>query len=234
MLGEVKRLLVSEPGRTGWNITETLVLALPLVTLLYVLPQFLSRKNIELDRRLFAATTPYALPLAALAATLGALKGGLTGIFFMAASLELSGRAHNFDRLSVYGAAGIFAAFISLPFANLNLLLITLAVILPFAGGATVLASRFDTALILAVIGQYFDAASSFAVLSRGGTELHVIGGWFVEQFGAQGIFVLKTLVVMPAILYLYSEVGAERRDYYLFLVGFLGLVIGLSNIFRV
>lgn len=233
MLGEVKRLLVSEPGRTGWNITETLVLVLPLIALLYFLPGFLSRRNIELDRRLFAATTLYALPVAALAATLGALKGGLAGILFMAASLELSGRAHNFDRLSVYGTIGVIAAIISLLFANPNLLLTTSAVILPFAGAATVLASRFNTTLLFAVVGQYFDAASSFAVLSRGGSELHVLGGWFVEQFGPQGIFVLKTLVVLPAVLYLYSEAEPDRKTYYMFLIGFLGLTIGLSNLFR-
>lgn len=218
------------------NIFETVFLAAGFVTLVYLIPKASEQKDFEMDEEFFLKTAPYALPLAAMSVYLGTSMGAFSGVLLTVislwTSLKLSGQKY-LENLTFYSYFGYTAALATIPLLDAQTAFTSAAVFLPFAG-ATVIVSRFlNAAPVYAVAGQYFDAATSYAILSSGGEELHILGTYFVDIFGSTGIFAMKTLVVLPATLYIYKVSGQDRKLYYMFIIGFLGLAIGLANLIR-
>lgn len=83
------------------------------------------------------------------------------------------------------------------------------------------------------VMAHYWDAATSFTALtlSSAAAEEHVLAGFFIDQIGPSGIFLAKTMVIVPAVYLVYDGFDGEERNYYLLLVGLLGLALGTRNI---
>lgn len=237
MLTEVKRFLVSEASSAGgWNFAETFFLAALFVAAAYIIPRAIEKTAIEFDRDFFQITTAYAFLIAALAAIISPVTGTVIGVTTAALSLLVSYKSSSmtgFEELTFYRYFGLATAVATLPLLDHSATFISAAVFLPFAGAAVALSRFLKAAPVYAVAGQYFDAATSFAVLSAGGTELHILGGYFVELLGPQGIFFMKTVIVLPATLHLYRVSRDDRRLYYMFIIGFLGLALGLANLFR-
>jgi uncharacterized membrane protein len=50
-------------------------------------------------------------------------------------------------------------------------------------------------------------------------------------MFGPEGMFLMKTLIIIPAVYYINREIEGEEKNYYLFLVALLGLALGTRNI---
>ncbi|MFB6241945.1 MAG: DUF63 family protein [Candidatus Nanosalina sp.] len=80
------------------------------------------------------------------------------------------------------------------------------------------------------VAAHYLDASSTFTALSFGANEKHVIGRIFIDLMGPTGMFVMKTMVIVPASYYLVEEFEGEEKMFYIFLITALGLGIAMRN----
>lgn len=94
---------------------------------------------------------------------------------------------------------------------------------------------RFLSAeLILPVGMHYMDATTTLVALRFGGYEQHLVARYFIEIFGPYGIFILKSLVVIPAVVIVNKKTEGEERLFYLFILTFLGLGIAVRNLLQV
>lgn len=80
------------------------------------------------------------------------------------------------------------------------------------------------------VAAHYLDASSTFTALSYGANEKHVLGRAFIDIFGPSGMFIMKTLVIVPVSYYLITEFEGEEKMFYIFLITMLGLGIATRN----
>lgn len=80
---------------------------------------------------------------------------------------------------------------------------------------------------------HYMDASvTAVALLFPGTAEKHVLARFFIDQLGPfAGMFLMKTLVIVPAVYYIDREAEGEKRLYYLFLVALLGFAIATRNL---
>lgn len=87
---------------------------------------------------------------------------------------------------------------------------------------------------VLPVSGHYFDATTTFVAIGfAGAEEKHVLARYFIDFFGPSGIFIEKTLLILPVVYLLYTDFEGEKRDYYLFIVALLGFAIGTRNLLQ-
>lgn len=84
---------------------------------------------------------------------------------------------------------------------------------------------------VIPIFAHFWDASSTYIVLNYGGAEKHVLADYFVQLMGPKGMFLMKGLVIFPAVLYINEEFEGEERNYYLFLVAMLGFALGTRNI---
>lgn len=85
----------------------------------------------------------------------------------------------------------------------------------------------------LPVAAHYLDATSTFTALQFGADEKHVLGRLFIDIFGSGGMFILKTLVIIPVVLYIIRNFEAEEKTFYIFIITLLGLGIATRNILQ-
>ncbi|MFQ3275124.1 MAG: putative membrane protein, partial [Candidatus Nanohaloarchaea archaeon] len=62
--------------------------------------------------------------------------------------------------------------------------------------------------------------------------EKHVLARLFIDIFGSLGgMFLMKTIIIVPAVYYIIQNVDGDEKMYYLFLISVLGFAIGTRNI---
>ncbi len=81
------------------------------------------------------------------------------------------------------------------------------------------------------VAAHFYDATTTFVALGFGGQEKHVLADIFIAAMGPAGIFVMKSLIIIPAVWYINENVEGQERLYYLFLVTILGIGIATRNL---
>lgn len=83
------------------------------------------------------------------------------------------------------------------------------------------------------VFSHYMDAAvTGVALLFPGTYEKHVLARFFIDQLGSiPGMYTMKTLVIVPAVIYIIRNVEGEEKLYYLFLITVLGVAISTRNL---
>lgn len=83
---------------------------------------------------------------------------------------------------------------------------------------------------IIPIVAHFADAASTITALNAGAEEKHVLANLFIDVFGVYGMFLMKSLVIIPVTYYLVMEFDGEKKNYYLFLVALLGLALATRN----
>lgn len=116
----------------------------------------------------------------------------------------------------------IFAVFVLLAASLLLVLRMLLKYLAP---------ELWTPGFVLPVGAHYLDALTTFLVLGGGGKESMFVASMFIGWLGRAGIFVLKTLVVVPAVLYVFLYVGKGERRYLLAVITLLGAVAALRNL---
>ncbi|MFT4867492.1 MAG: putative membrane protein [Candidatus Nanohaloarchaea archaeon] len=83
------------------------------------------------------------------------------------------------------------------------------------------------------IFSHYFDAAiTGVALMFPGTAEKHVLARLFIDIFGSLGgMFLMKTIIIVPAVYYIIQNVDGDEKMYYLFLISVLGFAIGTRNI---
>jgi uncharacterized membrane protein len=83
------------------------------------------------------------------------------------------------------------------------------------------------------VFSHYFDAGvTGVALMFPGTAEKHVLARFFIDIFGSiTGMFLMKTLIIIPAVYYIMKNVEGDEKRYYLFLISVLGFAIATRNI---
>lgn len=163
---------------------------------------------------------------------------GVVAAVVLAASLELSRR----------GIAGFHGVLSILPLPGILILtllttpgfwnsLILSAVVLTWSSIGYMLLDGFLPELkrlefVYPVFSHYLDASTSFVALSSGAREKMFLGRFFVELFGPSGIFVLKTLIIVPLTYYIFRRFEGEERLYLLYFITALGMVLSARNFF--
>lgn len=80
---------------------------------------------------------------------------------------------------------------------------------------------------------HYMDASVTAAALLFPGTaEKHVLARFFIDSLGPfKGMFLMKTLIIVPAVYYIMRDTEGDKRRYYLFLISLLGFAIATRNL---
>lgn len=83
------------------------------------------------------------------------------------------------------------------------------------------------------VFSHYFDAGvTGIALMFPGTAEKHVLAGYFIDVFGPlSGMYLMKTIVIVPAVYYIIKNVEGDEKMYYLFLISVLGFAIATRNL---
>ncbi len=91
----------------------------------------------------------------------------------------------------------------------------------------------FNLNFAFPVSAHYLDATSTLVALSHGADEKHVIGRRFIEIFGNWGMFPLKTLVIIPIVIYIIRNFDGEEKVFYIFIITLLGVGIATRNLIQ-
>lgn len=216
----------------------------------YVGKPLLERLQVDLDREFFLSIAPYvflggatrSLKDANIVNTILLETPFIYVVFFIftAGLLALSQKLEDILETSyyrVFGATGSISliAVLSLyrfenpfVFTDVALIFVPISALIYFGTSLTDLENYVFS---LPVIAHMFDASTSFVALGRGATEKHVLANYFIDLMGASGMFVMKSLVVIPATYYICTEIDGKDRNYYLFLVATLGFALGTRNL---
>lgn len=80
------------------------------------------------------------------------------------------------------------------------------------------------------IFAHYLDASTSFIAIYEGAREKMFLGRALVDVFGPGGIFVLKTIIIVPLTYYIFRNLEGEERTYSLYLITALGVVLSARN----
>lgn len=166
----------------------------------------------------------------------------LVAFVFIAGTIAFSRGVERYRGIEYHktlAATGIIALTVLLSFYSINnmkgftmIILLGLGWMLP---GYLVLKSfrpdLLSYSFSLPVTAHYLDATvTTIALMFPGTSEKHVLGRFFVDLMGPAGMFVMKTLVIIPVVWYIDQNMEGEEKRYYLFLVALLGLAIATRN----
>lgn len=239
-----------EPLLAGtYNSYNTVLYAILFGALaLYVVYPGVKKLGLEFDREFFMAVAPYVF-LAGVIGALGsnwgmysppmvfsAVLAGLGAILVLSKQLENRTGIGYYMPVMFAGLALLGVALTRFSF-NPGILDVFLPVTFAWAVVGYAVLKTFQPNLlrlefVLPVAAHYLDASTTVAVLSMGGTENQVLAGYFVSMLGPYGIFVLKTLVIVPLVYYIEKSFRGEEKNYYLFLIAALGFAIATRNFF--
>lgn len=236
-----------------YNIYNTAVYAILLgISVFYLALPALDRLDIDIDRKFFYAVTPFVLLGAALRSLrdievidtilletpiiyvlMFCLVGG---VLMISLYLErISGKDY-WKPMALIGGLMLLFALMQLPVSNPSAILEVGALIAVTGGGFYLLTSYVkpefaSPGFIIPVITHYFDASTTVVALSYGAEEKHVLANFFLDIMGYPGMFVMKSLIIIPATYYIYTESEGENKNFLLFVIALLGLALGARNL---
>ncbi len=234
----------------GYNIFNTSLYALLFaVGAAYIGYPLLKKLDIRLDREFFISVTPYIL----LGSSIRVLEDlQIVDTFLLvtpfiyvwmflltAAVLAATRHFYGEEYHRVFGGAGLVMLLPVLMLYNSVTwmpLVQVLGLFLVSAGALYTITKELRPELatysfLVPVAAHYWDASTSFVALSHGASEKHVLAQFFVNNLGPGGMFVMKTLLIVPVTYYIVDEFEGERKRYYLLLVALLGIALGTRNI---
>ncbi len=258
IVSAVKRFLLENfwypaSGRAAdYNIFNTTVYAgLFALAAAYLGFPFLKKLDIDLDRYFFLGIAPYVF--------LGGAVRGLedmqlvdtvllvtpfiyiTMFVFTAGVLVASKKAEEYTGIDYYRPFGItgllmLGFFLSLyQFSNIPGFMAALVLYSGIIGlGYFLMRYGFPQLSLygfgLPVAAHYWDATTSVVALSYGASEKHILASFFVDSMGPAGMFVMKSLVIIPVVYYITENLDGDEKRYYLFLIALLGFALGTRN----
>lgn len=235
-----------------YNPYNTFVYALLFGMLaVYVLRPAIERMDVEIDRKFFIGFLPFVM----FGGALRALKdiGAVESVVFVTpfvylllgaiglAALFVSKKIEEIKDVSYHRSlASISLVLLTLTLSfysvqNFEALLIEAFLIFLWSTVGFLILKLFKPELLrfeftAPVAAHYLDASSTFTALSFGANEKHVLGRAFIDFFGPSGIFVMKSLAIIPISYYLVEEFEGEEKMFYIFIVTALGLGIATRN----
>ena len=229
------------------SLTPTLITALlfSVITIYVIAPRI---EKLETDRKFYIGTLPWLISAGGLSALYASGKTDiiLNGSIFMLLAAFLSLTIHigkliekkrDIDKSYTIFTLGIFSSIIVislLEFQNTNIFLETAAHIVYWLGPISIiyyiLREKLDIALFLPLVTHLMDASSTVVSISNGAVEKQFIAGLFIELLGPHGIFILKTATIIPIIYVIDHELNKNDRNFYLYIITALGLVITIRN----
>ncbi|PSG98695.1 MAG: hypothetical protein BRC29_01045 [Nanohaloarchaea archaeon SW_7_43_1] len=83
------------------------------------------------------------------------------------------------------------------------------------------------------IVSHYFDAGiTGIALMFPRTGEKHVLARFFIDVFGSlKGMYIMKSLIIPPAVYYILKNVEGDEKIYYLFLISVLGIAIATRNL---
>lgn len=236
-----------------YNPVNTITYALLFgVMAVYLIPQFFEKIDIEFDRDLVVSLTPFIF----LGGVTRSLKDGgyvdtvllETPIIYLIligfalgtlfASKKISERSEiNYSHITA--AIGALGLLLALSLFEITLLqglswfiIISVLCLVVLYGLLKIIKPEMNwQTYLIPIFAHFWDASSTYVVLKYGGAEKHVLADYFIQLMGPKGMFLMKGLVIFPAVLYVNEEFKGEERNYYLFLIAMLGFALGTRNI---
>ena len=138
--------------------------------------------------------------------------------------------------LSAVGSVALLLALSFYSFSNLGALIYFIGVMALVTTLFYILVRIFKSEMLtysfsIPVLAHYFDASTTITSLAYGGIEKHVLAQYFIDIFGPGGMFLMKTIVIIPVVYYINENMEGEEKNYYLFLVTLLGIALGTRNL---
>lgn len=259
MLGGIKRFLYEYywlpiiDESVYYNPVNTITYALLFGAIaVYLIPWFLEKLDLEFDRRLVTALTPFVF----LGGVVRSLKdgnyidtilletpiiyiiliGSALGLLFTGKKIE-EYTDYNYHRITAGTGLTIIIVFMTFfKFTMLEALswfifISSLSLAIIYGLLNLLKNSKPLYTEIIPIFAHFWDASSTYVVLKYGGAEKHVLADLFIQIMGAKGMFVMKGIVIFPIVLYINEEFEGEERNYYLFLIAMLGFALGTRNI---
>lgn len=239
----------------AYNIYNTAFYALIFAAVtVYIIRPTIEKLDIEIDRKFFTALTPWIVLTGALSALnqLGRetifleapiLFAGLTTTLmitmYAGKKLEASKNIGYDKTLLTTGLiflAGSTFLYSLENFQALNLsIIITLLWLVPGLSALKVFRPDLISFSFAMPVGAHFlDATSTFVALRFGASEQHLVARYFIEIFGPGGVFLLKTIAVIPIVLIIDIELEEDEKMFYLFVITALGLGIASRNFLQI
>ncbi|QKQ98864.1 DUF63 family protein [Candidatus Nanohaloarchaea archaeon] len=259
MLGQIKRFLVEKfwvpvaNESVYYNPYNTTVYALLFgIAALYLVYPFSKKMGIDFNKEFFKGIAPFVF-LGGAARSLKDINAVNTVLLetpfiyivlftFTVAAIKFSQKASErieFKPYKILAVTGIIPLAAALSFYSINnwaALKLFTAIVLTWsiAGYATINLLKpelWKPSFTIPVAAHFFDASTTVTAVTFGGQEKHVLGQFFINNFGPYSMFLMKGLVIIPAVYYITENMEGEEKNYYLFLIALLGLAIGTRNI---
>lgn len=238
-----------------YNPYNTVVLALLFGALaIYVIYPAVKKMDVDIDLKFFKGFLPFIIlgGLTRVLKDINAVNTILLETPFIyiilfglgIASLWMSKKLEEIKEIKYHrtlSGLGILYIILLLPFyqvQNLQALLLFALTILAWSVPGFLLVKKFKPGFasfefLVPVAAHYLDATSTFVALTFGAEEKHVLGRIFIELFGNGGMFLLKTMVIIPVVYYIVKDIEGEEKIFYLFIITLLGLGIATRNILQ-
>lgn len=240
----------------AYNIYNTLVYAfLFAASIIYIVIPILEKLDVNYDREFFIALGPWII-LGGITAPIE-LTGNALSIISQPiviipslltaalASIKIGKKLEEMKNLAytkTVFTTGLLLSLIALTFHSIEnfqalrtLATITVLWLIPGLLFLRTFFPRFFSAeLIFPVVMHYMDATTTVVALRLGGYEQHIVARYFIDMLGPYGIFVLKSIVILPAVLMIREKTEGREKLFYLFLVSALGLGIAVRNLLQI
>lgn len=259
MLSDVKSFLVEKfwtpiiNDSVYYNPFNTTVYALIFgIAALYLVYPLSKKLDVNFDREFFIGIAPYIF--------VGGATRSLKDInvmntvlletpfiyilmfIFTIGSLIFSKKIENYQKIKYHKAFFVIGFIVLLTvlstynFSNLNALtyfsvIMGLWIIPSYLILRSLNRNLFSYNLTIPISAHYFDASTTVTSLAFGGAEKHVLAQFFINNFGPIGMFIMKTVMIIPIVYYINENMEGEEKNYYLFLIALLGIALGTRNI---
>lgn len=237
-----------------YNTYNTVVYAgLAAAIAIYLIPVFLNKIGVEPDRNFFIGIAPYVflggavrvLQDRAILDTVLLVTPFIYFVMFfvtiglLALSIKIFGDRY-YKPFGIIGLLLLLATVSLYGFTDLQPLPITLAIFGASIGAGYLLLKfvRPDLvkySFIIPIASHYWDASTTVSGLMFGAEEKHVLANFFINTMGYPGMFVMKTVIIVPAVYYIDQNIeDRQEKLYYLFIIALLGIGLGVRNLLSI